>query len=126
MSHVVELPPREAAFGELPPGVALAPAVRVREGASRLLPRSLYPRGCLSPSPPPSSTARQESLERYGVRRLFTHQVAAVAAAAAGRHVVVSTATASGKSVCYNGPVLSGLAANPQVQRPHPRFFVVS
>ena len=33
---------------------------------------------------------------------------------AAGRHTVVCTATASGKSLCYNLPVLEGLAAHPR------------
>jgi len=34
-------------------------------------------------------------------------------AGAAGKHTVVCTATASGKSLCYNLPVLEGLAADP-------------
>ena len=30
-----------------------------------------------------------------------------------GRHTVISTSTASGKSLCYNIPVLEALAADP-------------
>lgn len=40
-------------------------------------------------------------------------QALALNAVAAGRHTVVCTATASGKSLCYNLPVLEGLAAHP-------------
>ena len=39
--------------------------------------------------------------ERVGVDRLWTHQVAAADALVAGRHVVLTTGTASGKSLAY-------------------------
>lgn len=117
--HVVELPARIAAYADLPPGVELAPAVQVRRHRRTLHTMFALPWQCSVPSAPvlPRPLLRsQASLARYGVRQLFSHQVAAIAAAAAGRHVVVSTATASGKSVCYNGPVLSGLANDPHVR----------
>ena len=48
----------------------------------------------------------------------FCYQIVAQAlalnAVAAGQHTVVCTATASGKSLCYNLPVLEGLAAHPR------------
>ena len=40
-------------------------------------------------------------------------QVEAIDTVTAGRHVVVCTSTASGKSLCYNLPILATLAANP-------------
>jgi ATP-dependent helicase YprA (DUF1998 family) len=44
---------------------------------------------------------------------LFIHQAAAIdALLLARRHVVVATPTASGKSLCYNVPVLEALAAD--------------
>jgi DEAD/DEAH box helicase domain-containing protein len=48
-------------------------------------------------------------LAARGVASLWSHQVAAVALARAGRHVVVSTGTASGKSLCYQLPVFDAL-----------------
>jgi DEAD/DEAH box helicase domain-containing protein len=47
-----------------------------------------------------------------GVAGLWTHQAEALAAAREGRHVVVSTGTASGKSLCFNLPVLETLLAD--------------
>lgn len=51
----------------------------------------------------------QVSLERAGVRRLYTHQAAALDAAQRGENIVVVTPTASGKTLCYNLPVLAEL-----------------
>jgi DEAD/DEAH box helicase domain-containing protein len=51
-----------------------------------------------------------QALERRGVHKLFTHQATAFAQAKAGRDLVIATPTASGKSLCYNLPVLDLLA----------------
>ncbi|MEH3075331.1 MAG: DEAD/DEAH box helicase [Quadrisphaera sp.] len=50
------------------------------------------------------------ALERGGVTSLWRHQVEAAEAARAGRHVVVSTGTASGKSLAYLLPALTAVA----------------
>jgi DEAD/DEAH box helicase domain-containing protein len=50
-----------------------------------------------------------EALRQRGIERLYTHQVAAIEAAQRGDHVVVVTPTASGKTLCYNLPVLSAM-----------------
>jgi DEAD/DEAH box helicase domain-containing protein len=50
-----------------------------------------------------------ERLERLGLRRLYSHQAEAVNAARNGRDVTVVTATASGKTLCYNLPVLDAV-----------------
>ena len=57
----------------------------------------------------PSSLAEplKRSLEARGIQRLYSHQAAAVEHAEAGRNVVVVTPTASGKTLCYNLPVLN-------------------
>jgi DEAD/DEAH box helicase domain-containing protein len=55
----------------------------------------------------------QASLRAQGIERLFTHQAEAVNAARAGRHVVVVTSTASGKTLCYNLPVLEAILERP-------------
>lgn len=49
-----------------------------------------------------------------GVRRPWSHQVAAAEHAWAGRHVVLSTGTASGKSLAYQVPILSRMLADPR------------
>jgi DEAD/DEAH box helicase domain-containing protein len=41
-----------------------------------------------------------------GIRQLYTHQAAAAEAVHAGKNVVIVTPTASGKTLCYNLPVL--------------------
>lgn len=53
------------------------------------------------------------ALVRSGVGRPWRHQVEAADLAHAGRHVVVSTGTASGKSLAYLLPVLTALRADP-------------
>jgi DEAD/DEAH box helicase domain-containing protein len=50
-----------------------------------------------------------EALRSRGVEALYTHQAQAVAAARAGRNVCVVTPTASGKTLCYNLPVLDAI-----------------
>jgi DEAD/DEAH box helicase domain-containing protein len=52
-----------------------------------------------------------EALARAGLGRAWEHQALAADHAHAGRHVVVSTGTASGKSLAYLVPALSELAA---------------
>ena len=54
----------------------------------------------------------RSAMERRGVSQLYTHQSVACEAAMRGEHVVVATPTASGKSVCFNLPVLDALAKN--------------
>jgi DEAD/DEAH box helicase domain-containing protein len=55
----------------------------------------------------------RSALESRGVAQLYTHQAAALAHALGGEHVVVTTPTASGKTLCYNAPVLSTILADP-------------
>ncbi len=53
-----------------------------------------------------------EALAKRGIHRLYTHQSAAVERAMAGEDIVVVTPTASGKTMCYNIPVLSSILRN--------------
>src|SRR4051794_16326210 len=57
--------------------------------------------------------ALREALERRGIRRLYTHQAEAFQTIARGRNVVIVTPTASGKTLCYNLPVLNLLVEEP-------------
>lgn len=47
-----------------------------------------------------------------GITRFYTHQAEAIARARAGENVIVVTGTASGKTLCYNIPVLESLVDN--------------
>lgn len=58
-----------------------------------------------APAEPWSGPVRR-ALELLGVAELYVHQAQAVDLIRAGRHVVVATPTASGKSLVYNLPVL--------------------
>src|SRR3954471_6901697 len=51
-----------------------------------------------------------------GVTEPWTHQVAAADLAHSGRHVVLSTGTASGKSLAYQLPILTALAEDPRAR----------
>ncbi len=60
-----------------------------------------------------------------GVDELWTHQATAANHAYSGRHVVVSTGTASGKSVAYLLPALSTLVTADEPQGPRDRWPTV-
>ncbi|WP_460353673.1 DEAD/DEAH box helicase [Mycobacterium sp. ZZG] len=51
-----------------------------------------------------------------GVEALWSHQLAAAELARDGRHVVLSTGTASGKSLAYQLPILTALKQNPRAR----------
>src|SRR5262249_5166886 len=52
--------------------------------------------------------------DAIGVDRLYAHQREAWDAAARGAHVIVTTGTASGKTLAFNLPVLDRLARDPK------------
>jgi DEAD/DEAH box helicase domain-containing protein len=53
------------------------------------------------------------ALQVRGIESLYTHQTHAIQAIARGEHIVVVTSTASGKTLCYNLPVLNTLLHTP-------------
>jgi len=55
----------------------------------------------------------REGLAATGIHSLYAHQADALARVRAGEDVVVVTSTASGKSLCYEIPVLQSLAEDP-------------
>ncbi|MGD8794568.1 MAG: DEAD/DEAH box helicase [Anaerolineae bacterium] len=57
----------------------------------------------------PLPPALEAALARNGAGRLYSHQVEAMDAARAGQHVILSTGTASGKTLAYNVPVLEAM-----------------
>ncbi|MEK7862791.1 MAG: DEAD/DEAH box helicase, partial [Chloroflexota bacterium] len=56
------------------------------------------------------------ALKRRGINELYSHQAAALESAHAGRHTVVVTPTASGKTLCYDLPVLDAIAKDPSAR----------
>jgi DEAD/DEAH box helicase domain-containing protein len=57
-----------------------------------------------------------EALRFRGIDSLYSHQAAAALLAHEGKNVVVVTPTASGKTLCYNLPILSALVENPEAR----------
>ena len=49
-----------------------------------------------------------------GIQDLYQHQADAVDVIRSGRHLVVATPTASGKTLIYNLPVLENVLKNPE------------
>jgi DEAD/DEAH box helicase domain-containing protein len=56
------------------------------------------------------------ALAAKGIRELYTHQAETMAHALAGRSTVVVTPTASGKTLCFNGPVLDSILKDPSTR----------
>src|SRR5664279_290999 len=55
-------------------------------------------------------------LRRQHIHQLYTHQASALDAISAGGDVVIVTATASGKTLCYNLPVAQTLLDDPSAR----------
>ncbi|KAH9606599.1 hypothetical protein KSS87_019763 [Heliosperma pusillum] len=52
------------------------------------------------------------ALNALGITKLYSHQAESIKASLCGKNVVVATMTSSGKSLCYNVPVLEALSQN--------------
>jgi len=89
------------------------PLLRVleTEHAARISARCTLPASPADYRPLPDDLHPQlaAALGKLGVARLYSHQRAAFDAVRAGRHTVVVTPTASGKTLCYNLPVLQAI-----------------
>jgi DEAD/DEAH box helicase domain-containing protein len=86
------------------------PDVRAAITARRTLP----PRAAdMRPFPDWLDTRLRAGLEARGISGLYSHQSEAVEHLRSGRDVVVVTPTASGKSLCYDLPVLQALTEDP-------------
>ena len=58
----------------------------------------------------------RDVLRERGIQGFYTHQAAAVEHALGRRNVVITTPTASGKTLCYNAPVLSSVLRDPSTR----------
>jgi DEAD/DEAH box helicase domain-containing protein len=66
-----------------------------------------------TPFPNELHPALSDSLRAQGISALYTHQASAWERVSAGHNPVVVTGTASGKTLCYNLPVLDRLLRDP-------------
>ena len=79
--------------------------------------RSIPPREAVyAPLPDGLHPALRETLAARGIERLYSHQVEAFDAARAGESVVVTTGTASGKSLSYLLPVIQATLEDPSAR----------
>jgi DEAD/DEAH box helicase domain-containing protein len=74
-----------------------------REGRYRDYPEEVHP-------------ALKDALQEKGFSRLYTHQFQCWELLKQDKNVVVVTPTASGKTLCYNLPVLDGILKNPSAR----------
>src|SRR6201997_4720081 len=64
------------------------------------------------PIPSWATSALAEAYRAKGIQQLYSHQASTADLARAGKNVVVVTPTASGKTLCYNLPVLNAVLEN--------------
>lgn len=58
----------------------------------------------------------RDLLQKKGISQLYSHQAEALEKVREGKDLVVVTPTASGKTLCYNLPVLNTLLKNPEAR----------
>lgn len=109
-------------FSGLSDGTAYAPRIRDAEAfanglkrrhASQIVAELVVPERAAKhvDFPPGLDPCLAGALRERGIDRLYSHQREAWDHVAAGRHVVVVTPTASGKTLCYNLPVIQAALA---------------
>ena len=69
-----------------------------------------------APLPDGTDERLRTALAARGIEQLYTHQAEAFAHVLAGRNIVSVTPTASGKTLCYNGPVLDAILKDPSTR----------
>jgi DEAD/DEAH box helicase domain-containing protein len=74
---------------------------------------TLPPRGATLVEPPQLTQELVRALSSMGAERLYSHQLEAYERVRAGENVIVATATASGKSLCYKIPAFENALENP-------------
>jgi DEAD/DEAH box helicase domain-containing protein len=68
------------------------------------------------PFPAEADSRLVNALAARGIEQLYTHQADAFGHVLAGRNVVTVTPTASGKTLCYNAPVLDAILKDPSTR----------
>jgi DEAD/DEAH box helicase domain-containing protein len=86
---------------------------RQEDSPVRAIHRQPAAEGRFVPVPDPVDPRLREGLAKRGAATLYSHQAQAFSFVAGGRNTVVVTPTASGKTFCYNLPVLDALLQDP-------------
>jgi DEAD/DEAH box helicase domain-containing protein len=68
------------------------------------------------PIPAWVTSALAEAYRAKGIRDLYSHQASTAERVRDGKNVVVVTPTASGKTICYNLPILNAVLENPDTR----------
>jgi DEAD/DEAH box helicase domain-containing protein len=125
MSHSLAV--RAAAFGSLEPPVGSS-LTRVREVLDSLAARDVSGEVLTAIRYFPAREAQWAEYPAWvhadlvaayaakGICQLYTHQAIAAEAVHVGKNVVVVTPTASGKTLCYNLPILNSILENPDTR----------
>ena len=125
MSHSLAV--RVAAFGSLESGAGSS-FTRVREVLDSLATRDVHGDVLTAVRYFPAREAQWAEFPAWvhadlvaaygakGIRKLYTHQASAAEDVHAGKNVVVVTPTASGKTLCYNLPILNSILENPDTR----------
>jgi len=101
---------------EAAPAVAEPPAP-LRQDLHVTAVRRLAPaQAQYAPFPGGMDPRLEQALRARGLDQLYTHQAEAIEHVLAGRNVVVVTPTASGKTLCYNAPILQGIVQDPSTR----------
>jgi len=66
-----------------------------------------------TPFPPGLLPELEQNLRTQDISSLYSHQAEAYRLIENGQHVIIATGTASGKTLCYNLPVLQALLQDP-------------
>jgi DEAD/DEAH box helicase domain-containing protein len=82
------------------PCLTAARVFEKRDGEYRPFPEFIHP-------------VLREALKQKGIDHLYSHQAEAVIAVKEGKDIVIVTPTASGKTLCYNIPVLNAKLSQP-------------
>ncbi len=77
--------------------------IEKREGVFKEFPENIHP-------------GLKRALQSNGIEKLYSHQEKSFKLVKRGKNIVITTPTASGKSLCYNLPVLDEIARNPSIK----------
>jgi DEAD/DEAH box helicase domain-containing protein len=108
-----ELPARDRSRELAPVVNKLERMASDAEGPVRAIRRTPARAAEFAPFPEHIDAKLREVLAARGISKLYTHQAEACNRIAGGENVVIVTPTASGKTLCYNLPVLNRLIAEP-------------
>lgn len=89
------------------------PSTKANFTASRTIPAS---KGLFDPYPQGVHPSILRGLGQEGISGLYSHQRAAWELAQKGDNFVITTGTASGKTLCYNLPIINRLIIEPQAR----------